>query len=165
MSEITISNTDWSIIQDLRTTLAAATILGQPLFEHVAVTTCPRQARQAQLAGAGPRAVVRYAGTHEAPAGDGLLLGCTVSVELLLAVKAGSDEAVRLQQILRLVNAARNAIETDPPSAGRFWGDGSRWLAKLAWSPAAVDTAERPPWALAALPLKVAYTLPGPTGH
>jgi hypothetical protein len=164
MSEITISNTDWSIIQDLRSALAAATFLGQPLFEHVAVTTCPRQARQAQLAGSGPRAVVRYTGTHEAPPGEGVV-GCTVAVELLLAVKAGSDESVRLEQALRLVNAARNAIEASPPAASKYWGDRTHWLARLAWSPALIDTAERPPWALASLPLAVAYTLSGPTGH
>lgn len=164
MSEITLSNTDWSIIQDLRDTLASATFLGLPLFEHVAVTTCPRQARQVQLAGAGPRAVVRYVGTHEAPAGEGVL-GCTVAVELLLAAKAGGDEALRLEQALRLVNAARNAIETDPPAAARYWGDRTHWLSRLAWSPAAIDTAERPPWALAAVPLAVAYTLGGPTEH
>jgi hypothetical protein len=164
MAAITISNTDWTIIQDLRDTLAAATVAGEPLFEQVAVTTCPRQARQVQLAGTGPRAVIRYAGTHEAPAAEGVL-GCSVAVELLLAAKAGSDEADRLQQALRLVNAARNAIEASPPAAARYWGDSAHWLSRLGWSPAAIDTAERPPWALAKLPLAVTYTLGGPTSH
>jgi hypothetical protein len=63
------------------------------------------------------------------------------------------------------VNAARNAIEANPPAAARYWGDRSHWLSRLAWSPAAIDTAERPPWALASLPLAVAYTLAGPTSH
>ena len=84
---------------------------------------------------------------------------------MLLAAKAGPDEPTRLQQALRLVNAARNAIEADPPAAARYWGDTNHWLSRLAWSPAAIDTAERPPWALASLPLAVAYTLAGPTSH
>ncbi len=166
MPSITIANHDWQIVDDLVTALAGAMVDAESVFANVTVTTADRQAKGAQLTGRQPKAIVRYVDTHVTEAPDGQR-ECALSVELTIAVKihSGPDETPRLREILRLVNAARNAIEASPPAAARYWGDGARWHNKLEWGPPAIDAAEAAPWAIAVLPLAVGYALDSPTGH
>ncbi|HOD83840.1 MAG: hypothetical protein BWX88_01113 [Planctomycetes bacterium ADurb.Bin126] len=165
MPDITVANTDWSILADVRDALASAAIGGQAVFASVALTTSPQQARECHFR-TSPAAVVRYLGTHQQPTPDEHL-ACRVEMEVLLAVKvpAGVDESARLQEILRLANAARNAVGAARPAAACDWGDGRHAMPAVAFAPPSLDTAESAPWAIAALPLSVTYTLDGPTAN
>ena len=167
MTAITVTNTEWAILDDLRQALAAATIDAAAVFGQVSLTTSHQQARQAQFRGTGARAILRYLGTDERESPEGLR-ACVVSVELLLAKSvpsATADEGARVQGILRLLNAAKNAIQASPPSEACYWGDGSRWYDRLAWGSPEIDTAERPPWASATIGLHIGYTLDNATSH
>ena len=165
MPAITVANTDWSILADVRGALASATIAGQAVFASVALTTSPQQARECHFR-TSPAAIVRYLGTHQQPAPDEHL-ACRVDLEILLAVNvpAGVDESARLEELLRLANAVRNAVHAAPPAAACAWGDGNRALPAAAFASPTLDTAESAPWAVAALPLSVTYTLDGPTAN
>jgi hypothetical protein len=167
MTDITVANADWEIVEDLATALAVARIDGDAVFSAVAVTTSAQQAKEAQFRGSGARAVLRYVGTGEAESPEGVR-ACTVSVELILAAKvtsATADEADRLREILRLVNAAKNAIEAAVPATACYWQQGGTWRDRLQWSSPSIDTAEMPPWVVGVVPLTVSYTLEGPTAH
>ena len=167
MTAITVANTEWAILDDLRQALAAATIGEEAVFGEVSLTTSHQQARQAQFRTAGARAILRYLGTDERESPEGLR-ACVVSAEILLAkpvAGATADEGARVQEMLRLVNAAKNAIAACPPTDGCYWGDGSQWHDRLAWGSPEIDTAERPPWASAAIGLQIAYTLDNATSH
>lgn len=165
MPAITVANTDWSILSDIRDALASATISSQAAFASVALTTSPQQARECHFR-TSPAAVVRYLGTHQQPTPDDHL-ACRVEMEILLAVKvpAGVDESARLEEILRLANAARNAVGAAPPAAACDWGDGNQAMPAFAFASPTLDTAESAPWAVAALPLSVTYTLDSPTAN
>ena len=103
MTPITIANTDWSIMSAVQSALADAEVDGAAVFASVTMTTSPRQARQCQLAGAAPKAIVLYQSTDERGGIDDER-NCWVSVRLLLAARApaGVDASERLEEILRL---------------------------------------------------------------
>jgi len=165
MTDITIANTDWAILAAVRDALAGARIDGLPVFAAVSVTTSAQQAQECQFR-TSPVAVVRYLATTQ-QAGVEDHLACQVSLEVLLAVKvpAGLDEAPRLQEVLRLANAARNAVNAAKPAAACDWSDGQRALRRLEFGPPKVDSSESAPWAVAVLPLAATYTLESDTAN
>jgi hypothetical protein len=166
MPDITINNTDWTILAAVRDAVASAAAGGGAVFAAVSVTTSPRQALQCQLVSS-PAVVLRYVTTREEHSPEEVR-GCVVAMELLIAAAvdaAGPDESARLQEVLRLKNAAVNAVETSPPAGGSAWGDGGHYHARLAWGQAEIDASPDRPWAVCRLPLEAGYTLAAPTGH
>ncbi|HUS91410.1 MAG TPA: hypothetical protein VM695_06140 [Phycisphaerae bacterium] len=166
MSEITIANKDWAVVAAVKAALAAATVDSTPVFESVTVTTSPAQAGQCQLVHS-PAAVLRYVTTREDDSPEDVR-GCRVVLELLLAVLAdvvGTDESARLQEVLRLKNAAINAVETDPPADAHAWGDGSGYHPAIRWGPPEIDASTDRPWAVCRLPAEIGFVLDGPTTH
>ena len=168
MSEITISNTDWSILDAVRTALGDATEGGEAIFASVCMTTSPSHLRQVQLTGKMPRAVILYKGTCEHNGTDGGRLGW-VSLELILAtrISSGSDASGRVQEILRLKNAAINAIETDPPAEAVGAATADLYRPAILWRPADIELSEPgvDPWVLCRLGLEVTYTLSTAASH
>ncbi|NQU75031.1 MAG: hypothetical protein HQ546_01810 [Planctomycetes bacterium] len=172
MTAITVANIDWEVVEDLHDALAAATINGETVFPLVSVTTSPEQAKEAQFSRAGPNAIIRYIGTTEGESPEAVRC-CALSVELIIAAKvaSASDETDRVKEVLRLVNAAKNAVEVSPPADAHAWGQihaGSKsdyWHEKLQWGSPVLDTTERPPWVAAVIPLEISYTLANATSH
>jgi len=166
MTEITVANRDWGIIAALKSALAGATIAGSRVFAAVSVTTSPRQADQCQFK-ASPIAVLRYLTTAEQESPDEHY-ACAVHLELTVAAKVnapGTDESSRLQEILRLLGAARNAINASKPAESCAWGDADFYVRRVEFDKAQVDAAESLPWAVARLPLTVGYTIDNDTSH
>ena len=166
MADITVSNTDWSVISAVKTALAEATIEAALVFQAVTATTSDRQARQCQFTQS-PIAIVRYLTTRELASPEAVV-GCALSLELTLAARVDSpatDESQRLEEILRLVSAAKNAIHADPPEQIAAWPDGDGFSPALEFGPGKIDTAERQAWAVAVLPVNLTYVLEGPTSH
>ena len=166
MSAITVANRDWSIIAAVKTALAEATVGGSPVFESVTVTTSSAQASECQFHSA-PIAILRYVTTREDASPEDVR-GCHVALELLFAALvdgAGSDESARLQEVLRLKNAAMNAVETDPPADAHAWGDGDRYQEQIEWGSPQLDVSTDQPWAVCRLPVHIGFVLDGPTAH
>jgi hypothetical protein len=166
MTAITVANTDWSIVEAVRTALAEATVSGDAVFESVALTTSDAQAGQCQFH-TSPIAIVRYVTTREDDSPEDLR-GCSVAMELSLAALvdgAGSDEAARLQEVLRLKNAAVNALEADPPPEARAWGDGGHYHKRIQWGRPQIDASVEQPWAVCRLPVEIGFVLDSGTSH
>lgn len=166
MTAINVTNKDWAIVGAVKSALAGATINGEAVFESVSVTTSSRQGDQCQFT-RNPAAIVRYLTTreHVSPQGE---VGCVVSLELVLAVKVdspASDESLRIQEILRLVNAAKNAIQTSLPSDACAWTDGKTIIPSVEFLPCELDTAHRQPWSVAQLPITLTFALNNATSH
>jgi len=160
MGAISVANKDWAAVEAVADALAAATISSQAVFAAVAVTTGESQSREVQLAGQSPRAIVRYLTTTHADLPESVR-AATIEIEILLAAKVapGADERDRLEEILRLKNAAINGVEDDPPTdATGFW-DGRTHHPPLEWGRPVIDAKESAPWVLGRLPLKVNLTL------
>ena len=166
MSELTVSNTDFSLVEAVKTALDAATIDSADVFQSVAVTASKAAPDQYPFHDS-PAAVVRYVTTREDDSPEDLR-GCCVALELTLAVLvdcATADESSRLQEVLRLKNAAINAVEASPPAAASAWGDGDHYQGRIRWGRSQLDTAVGRPWAVCVLPVEIAFVLSSPTSH
>jgi len=73
MSAITVANTDWSIVQAVKTALGDATIDSAVVFQSVAVTTSDAQAGECQFRDS-PIAVLRYVTTRENDSPEDVLI-------------------------------------------------------------------------------------------
>ena len=100
MAAITITNKDWSILSAVRSSLADATVDDAAVFASVTMTTSPRQARQCQLAGPAPKAIILYQSTDERDGIDGER-NCWVSMRLLLAVPRSRWRTALCSPLLR----------------------------------------------------------------
>jgi len=160
MGAITVANKDWDAVEDVADALEAATINSENVFASVAVTTAKAHLREVQLTGPQPRAVVRYVGTDCSDLAEETR-ACAVSMDIHLAAHLSPDidERDRLTEALRLVNAAINAMETDPPDDATGIGDAGKHRPALQWGRPTIDAAESAPWVLAVLPLKVSLAL------
>lgn len=165
MGAITVANTDWSIISAVDSALSEAAISGAAVFAEVTVTTSAAQVRQCRFARS-PAAVIRYVGTSEDGSPEDVR-SCGVSLELIIAAKvaAGADESSRLQEVLRLMNAAKNAVEGSPPAGAAAWGDGDVYRRRIAWGAASIDATAGQPWAVCLLPVELCYVLTAGTSH
>ena len=163
MSEVSVSNTDWAILSDLKDALAAATVSGSPVFQAVDLSTSNQRARETRLTHS-PMAVVRYVRTAEHWLPDDVL-GCVLSAEIILAAKADTESA-RLAECLRLQNVAMNAIEASPPADAESWGEADgEYRRKLKWGGPVLDTDADEPWGVCVVPLEVGFTVSGHTGR
>ena len=142
----TTTNTEWSIISAVKSALSSATISGAAVFQSVTATTSEAQAGQAQFKGTPPLVIVRYlTSAEDGSVGDSV--GCAVEAELIIATKvdAGPDESTRLQEVLRLMNAAKNAVEASPPATAHAWGDADFYHDRIVWGRPQIDVTTRRP--------------------
>ena len=165
MSEITVANTDWNIAGAVKTAVSAATIDSSPVFQSVTVAMTREQAMKVQLTDS-PVAIVLYDKTAEDIGVDDER-NCVVSLTIILAARlaATPDESARLQEILRLKNAAVNAVEDATIAAASAVGAGDFFAPPIKWQHGEIDTSSRPPWMICRLPVKIAYRLSSPTSH
>jgi len=167
MTEIAIANTDWAIIDEVKDALTAATISGVTVFKTVSATTSPAQAKEVQFRGNDPIVIVRYISVSEDTGCEGTC-NCVLSVELTIATKidaTGADESTRLAEILRLVNAAKNAIEDGSVTSATACGDGDFYHEQIEWGEHSLDVTEYDPWAVAMVPIEFGYSLTSKTSH
>lgn len=166
MTAITVANTDWSIVDDVRDALAAATVAEAAVFDSVTVTTCDARAIATRLS-TSPVAVVRYVTTREAACPEDVR-GSSVSLEIILAAavdEADIDESARLAEILRLKNAAVNAIEADPPADACAWGSARAYQPRIRWGRPKLDLSAGQPWAICRMPVDIGFIIPAGTSH
>jgi hypothetical protein len=167
MAAITINNTDWTILDAVRAAVAGATVNSQAVFAAVAITASAEQARQCQQAGRMPSAIVRYVGTVEGTCGGGEGFA-VVELELLLTARLarGVNEAAAVQEALRLINGAKNALMAAVPAAAKPVANETEFHEALEWGRPRIESeASDSPWVAATLPVRLAYPLASATGH
>ena len=168
MTAITVTNTEWTILNAIDTALTGATISAATVFKSVTVTTSDEQARQAQMTadtGNYPLAIIRFVNTTQYDSPESYR-GCLLEVELILATRVGpaKDQAAHVQEALRLTNAAKNAVEAGTITGAHSWGDENDWHEKFEWGQPELDTDETT-WTVAKLPLIVSFSIASPTSH
>lgn len=165
MTAITVANTDWSIVDDVRDALAAATVSAAAVFDSVTVTTCDAKECATRLSRS-PSAVVRYVTTREEACPEDVR-GGAVSLEIILAaaVAAAVDESARLAEIMRLRNAAVNAIEADPPADACAWGSARAYQPRIRWGQPKLDLSASQPWAICRMPVEIGFIIQAGTSH
>ena len=162
MTHITITNTDATILTDLAAALRDATLDDAPVFAQALVSTGGLDAR---LAGPSPKALVRYRGTTERSAPEDRR-ACVLTAELIVLARrvAGVADADRVAAVLGLLNAARNAIEANPPAAACHTYSDAGLTPPLRWGEPRLDDTDGP-WGRARLEVAVAYMIDTPTEH
>lgn len=169
MTAITVNNHEGTILTAIDAALTGATIAGEAVFASVTVTTSADQARECQDKGATPAAVIRYVGTTEQPAIETDTFG-TAEFELRLATRKnrGVDEADAVQEALRLVNAAKNAVHAAPPAVAYPVGIEGEFAYDITWGSPRIDTAggdSSAPWIVATLPVTFGVQWETKTSH
>ena len=168
MTAITIANKDWEIIEDVTDALTAATIDGDAVFAAVRVTSGEPDFEQVQVRES-PIVVVQYETSADEPGLDGER-NCQIDLTVHLAVQVegddGIDESDRIKEILRLVNAAKNAVHAGLPSDALAVGsDGDDYARKIDWGEPEIEATENKPWAFASIALSFGYRLASATAH
>ena len=166
MAAITVTNTDWAILDAVASALRGATIASEEVFAAVHVTASRVQFVWARE-GDWPVAVVEYVTTVEAEGLDGER-DCALDGRIHLAaavVGTGVDESARIQEALRLVNAAKNAIESSLPAAADCVGAARLHARSVEWGQVALDADTNRPWVAATLPVPFGYVLGAGTAH
>jgi hypothetical protein len=169
MTAITVENQEWTILAAVDAALTGATVSGVAVFKEVTVTTSAEQARDCQYKGQAPRAVVRYVGTEEKHTIEGEYLG-VLSLELRLSTRIarGVDESAAVQEGLRLVNAAKNAVQAAPPNIAYPVGTDGEFAYQIEWGSPSIDTAggdSDSPWITAVLSVKFGMDFNTGTSH
>lgn len=170
MGDITITNTDWTIINAVDTAITAAALSGVAIFKSVTIATSEAQAEEAQLAGDVPRVVILVEPTEESR-GVYPERYCKVALVLYVAAKStsGVDEATRIQELYRLANGIKNAVEDGLPDAAHGYGDpeGEYQAKGATWGGMDITPSEtnKQPWVAFKLPVSFGYVITAPTAH
>ena len=164
MSSITSANTDDTILTALKTTLANATIDGDAVFAEVTVFGSRDEAEDRRLT-ASPAAAVIYETTDTCDVPD-LNVGCVLRALVMVAVKEDTP-TLRSRELTRHINAARNALHTSPPPSANGFAeaDAGDWHPRIRLRTPQRDDEAQDPWAIAWLPVEVAYRVATSTSH
>jgi hypothetical protein len=166
MVEITVSNTEGRILEDLTDALAAARLNGELVFRAVDVTASESDLRRLQLAGPTPKAMVQFAGAAETATIEDRRHGM-MAFELWIVARlpASCSSAQRITEVLRLTNLAKNAVESTPPADAVAGGEPDHWRPRLQWGRPVIEATDHAPWVVGRMPLDISYTLNSPTSH
>lgn len=170
MGAITITNTDWTIINAVDAAITGATVSGVALFKSVTITTSEAQAEEAQIKGSTPRAIILVEPTEESR-GVYPERYCKVALVLYVAAKktSGVDEATCIQELYRLANGIKNAVEAVLPAAAHGYGDpeGEYQAKGATWGDLDITPSEtgKQPWVAFKLPVSFGYVIALPTSH
>lgn len=176
MTAITITNTDWTIIDAVKTAIGAATVGGVTLFKSVTLATSEAQAEEAQLKEPTPRVIIVSAPARHLQQAVTEARGveheryCDVPLVLYVARKttSGVDESARVQEIYRLANGIKNAVESSLPAAAIGYGDEDNFHAPGAvWGDVDIKPTEdlKQPWIAFQLPVSFGYAITNSTSH
>jgi len=164
MTAITVSNADDSILTTIKATLEDATIDGEGLFDRVAVFGSRDEAEDKSFT-ASPIAALVYEATetHDLPDQN---VGCVLHATVMVAAKEATP-ALRSRELARLINAARNALHDSPPAGANGFseGDGGEYHPRIRIDGPRRDENATDPWAIAWLPVEVAYRVATNSSH
>jgi len=164
MAEITIANVEWEILEDVQQAIAAATISTVKVFDSATVCVSQNAAEDALYVEQNV-CVVLCNEISEAHA-VGLERQGSVSISILVAYKGDSNED-RIENILRLIAAVRNAVEETPPANARAVSSEEQFgefRERLEWGEIELSD-DRDPWIIGTIPLVVNFQVSSRTSH
>ena len=171
MASIISNNTDSDIIAELQATLQKATVNGLPgflasgaSFKDVPILGSRAEADETQFVGTPIAAIVYLAtDTHNIP---DQCVGCVFRCEVMVAVK-GDTAAERTKELSNKINTARNALNDDIPSDANGFGEGEGgdYHPRLEIGTPERDDEAEDPWAIAWMPVAIAYRTTARTTH
>lgn len=175
MTAITVTNTEYEIAAALKTAFENARISGRKVWETVAVALSETDAVETQLRQNTPVAIIIYDDSPETLTTDNVP-GLAVSFTLLFAdrLHGDGDDATRLEAGMKLVNAAKNVVESDLPATtarpnfATAWGDDNYYQPQFDWGTPDISKptdAERTPWVIAKLPVTIGAVITSQTAH
>jgi len=167
MTLAAVTNTPWALLDDCKDALEAAVIEGARVFPQVVRTAAEWQPPESQYRGETPIAVLRQTATHQYDLPDDVYGGLlTVELSVVTQIAAGVDQHESVQECLRLIAAAKNAIESDPPDdAVAMGGPDIEFHHAIEWGDETPMDALEPPWVGFAIPLELSYKLDTSTSH
>ena len=157
MGNLTIVNAEWEILDDLKDALEEALELGTRIFESVEILVAEPEIADTRYVKATSASII-YNSTEENQYTDGGL-ACTMNA-VIRVVGRGNTAESRIQTVLKLVNAAKLAINDDPPDNARAIGetDTTDFHELFSWGEVTIqDGDSRQPWAVADLPITIAF--------
>lgn len=163
MTNITISNADSGMIDNLKTAIQNAALSGTAIFDNVDIVGSVEEAEQKLCKDAGPNAAVVYQGTTEYMIPD-LEKGVDISAVIFLAAKKNTD-TLRKTEIARLKNAVINAIENTPPTGAQAFGVDEELHEAVSFGAPEIDAQNNLPWVICSLPITVGYIITSETTH
>lgn len=175
MTAITVANIEYEIIADIKTALTDATAKGKRVWKTVVVSLSEQEALETRLSQNTPVAAIVYETTEEALCVENVP-NLEVPITLLLAtkVRGSGDDTSKLKEGLRLMNAAKNVIESDLPAStnepthASAGGDENHYHAQIAWGNPSISKPsddERPPWVVVRLPVTIGAVIETTTSH
>ena len=154
---------DDTILWKIAATLAATSFYGPPLFDVALVFGSRVEAEDHVFTAAAVCAVI-YETTDTVVIPD-LEVGCILHLTVMVAVK-GATPTMRGRNLTQHVNAVRNALNTNIPSEANGFGDGDEYHPRMRIdTPVRDDETASDPWAIAWLPVEVAYRTTTRTTH
>ena len=172
MADIAVANEEATILASIDTVLTAATSSGAGTEYFAKVE---RSAGQAELEQTrftdSPLAIIRYDHTEDYDTYDEVK-GKVLFAEIVIAASSEVTGGTRsvgsetmLTEITRLVNIVINAINTTKPTGSEaFSADGALYK-RVTFRDAEIDTESNAPWAIAFLPIEVAYVISTETSN
>jgi hypothetical protein len=175
MTALTVTNVEYSIAAAMKTAFEDATIDGKRVWETVRIALSEADVSDKYLRQESPVAAIVFDNTTET-----LTVGNVPAIEaqytLIFAARlyGDSDDGDRLKEGMRLVNAAKNVIESDLPASPTVqnyvtvWGDENHYQSAFNWGNPEISRPteeEREPWVVAKLPITVGAVLTSTTTH
>jgi len=162
MTSVVSNNKGDTILAAIATALSGATVNGVRIFESVAVYESRAEATDKRFTGS-PVAGLVYVETDTYDIPD-LEVGCVLNCDVLVAVK-GDTPTQRRQLLTGKVAAVRNILDTSIPSDASGFPAGGDYYDRMTVGTPERDESAREPWAVAWLPVSVAYRTATRTTH
>ena len=163
MTSVVSNNKDDTILANILATLQGVTVDGQAVFEQVTICHSREQAHETEFTDSPIAAIVCE--TTDVYLIAGLEEGCVIRADILVAVSGGTP-TVRNRDLTRAINAARNVLNTSIPTLAHGFPDaGGDYHPRLMLGTPERENDPDDPWAMAWLPLEVAYRTTSDTTH
>jgi len=168
MADITITNEQDTIIDEVIATLEAGTVpTAVAIFDFVEKTNSVDWYKSARLSGIKTAAIAGVVNqtTEEFLITD-LRVGCILHLSIFLASQKVTDEA-RVTDINKLIDACKILLNADVPSTavGFYQVDEETMTQRLEWGEPEIDSESKTPWVFAELPVQIAYVTTNEQSH
>ena len=166
---LTLANTDWAIVQDVRDALVGAHYEGDPVFRKVIIVTDLARYDE-NRAGEYPQAAVCYQTTDEDLAPEDVR-PCQVQMTIRAVARVErdvDDEAARVEEALKRKNLIRNALAawgSNLESAAAAGHHEGKWFRELDWGQPSIVTTDDEPWVVIDQQLDIGSALDDGTKH
>lgn len=165
---ITIANTDYEIVEDVYDALGDAQVSSVNLFDSVTMAMSREQHNETRFQGDGPNATVLYESTVENSPSPEDQVGVFVRMTIIVSRResvSGPDEKARLENLLKLINGAKNAVHAATITTATGWGDADYYHRQFEWGGPDLTEVAEGPWSSAEIDLEASYVIANATSH